>query len=61
MYPVQYYYVPAQQQYQPQFFQVVIEIMILAALLVSLGGFAVTQVRKVSRGEEIELPSMLRG
>ena len=55
-YPQQYqaYYYPA--QYQPLFWTAVLEGLIGVTVLVALGAWAFSLVRKAFRGEEVEFP-----
>ena len=53
--PQQYYsYYPA--GYQPMFWQGLFAALINIAILVAMGAWALSLVRKAMRGEEVELP-----
>jgi len=53
--PQQYYgYYPA--QYQPMFWQALFTGLIGIAILVAMGAWALSLVRKAVRGEEVEFP-----
>ena len=52
--PQQYYgYYPA--QYQPQFWQVIVGGAMDIVIMVALGAWALSLVKKAFRGEEVEL------
>jgi len=44
------------QQYQPAFWQAAYSALIGVAMLVALGAWALSLVRKAVRGEEVEFP-----
>ena len=48
-----YYYYPA--QYQPQFWQAVVAGVIDIAIMIALGAWALSLVKKALKGEEVEL------
>jgi len=53
--PQQYYgYYPA--EYQPQFWQAAFSGLIGVAILVAMGAWALSLVRKAVKGEEVEFP-----
>ena len=53
--PQQYYsYYPA--EYQPQFWQAVFSGLINIAILIAVGAWALSLVRKAVKGEEVEFP-----
>jgi len=53
--PQQYYgYYPA--EYQPQFWQAAFSGLIGIAILVAMGAWALSLVRKAIKGEEVEFP-----
>lgn len=49
----QYYYYPA--EYQPQFWQAIVAGVIDIAIMIALGAWALSLVKKALRGEEVEL------
>ena len=52
--PQQYYvYYPA--EYQPQFWQVIVAGAIDIAIMVAIGAWALSLVKKAFRGEEVDL------
>lgn len=54
-YPQQYYgYYPS--EYQPMFWQAVFSGLIGIAILVAMGAWALSLVRKAIKGEEVEFP-----
>jgi hypothetical protein len=53
-YPQQAYRYPT--QYQPQFWQSVFTALIGLAMLVAMGAWALSLVRKAIKGEEVEFP-----
>ena len=63
-YPQQYGYYPAQPadalaqvgQYQPMFWQSIFTGLIGLAILVAMGAWALSLVRKAIKGEEVEFP-----
>jgi hypothetical protein len=53
--PEQYYgYYPS--QYQPMFWQAAFSALIGVAILVAMGAWALSLVRKAIKGEEVEFP-----
>jgi hypothetical protein len=48
-----YYYYPA--EYQPQFWQAIVAGVIDIAIMIALGAWALSLVKKAFRGEEVEL------
>ena len=52
--PQQYYYYPA-ESYQPQFWQALIAGAIDILILVALGAWALSLVKKSFKGEEVKL------
>jgi len=54
-YPQEYYgYYPT--QYQPQFWQAAFSSLVGIAILVAVGAWALSLVRKAIKGEEVEFP-----
>ena len=54
-YPQEYYYYqPA--QYQPQFWQTAFSGLVGIAMLIAMGAWAFSLVRKAFKGEEVEFP-----
>jgi hypothetical protein len=53
-YPQQYGYYPA--EYQPMFWQAIFTGLIGIAILVAMGAWALSLVRKAIKGEEVEFP-----
>jgi len=53
-YPRQYGYYPA--QYQPMFWQAIFTGLMGIAILVAMGAWALSLVRKAIKGEEVEFP-----
>jgi len=54
--PQQYYgYYPA-ESYQPQFWQALVGGVIDIVIMVALGAWALSLVKKALKGEEVELP-----
>ena len=49
-----YYYYPV--EYQPQFWQAIVAGVIDIAIMIALGAWALSLVKKAFRGEEVELP-----
>jgi len=53
--PQQYYsYYPA--EYQPQFWQALVAGVIDLVIMIALGAWALSLVKKALKGEEVELP-----
>lgn len=52
-YPQQYDYYPS--QYQPQFWQAVVAGVIDVVIMVALGAWALSLVKKAFKGEEVSL------
>ena len=53
--PQEYYeYYPT--EYQPQFWQAVFSGLINIAILIAVGAWALSLVRKAAKGEEVEFP-----
>ena len=53
--PQEYYeYYPT--EYQPQFWQAVFSGLINIAMLIAVGAWALSLVRKAAKGEEVEFP-----
>jgi len=53
--PQQYYgYYPA--QYEPQFWQALVAGVIDLVIMIALGAWALSLVKKALKGEEVELP-----
>ena len=44
------------QQYQPMFWQAAFEVLIGIAILVAMGAWALSLVRRAFRGEEVKFP-----
>ena len=53
-YPQEYYYSPA--QYQAMQWQSIFTVLIGVAVLVAMGAWALSLVRKVFKGEEVKFP-----
>jgi len=53
-YDEQYGYLPT--QYQPMVWQTIVAVMIDLIILVALGAWALSMMRKAFKGEEVELP-----
>jgi hypothetical protein len=53
-YPQQYGYYPA--EYQPMFWQSIFTGLISIAILVAMGAWALSLVRRAVKGEEVEFP-----
>jgi len=51
--PQQYYYYPA--EYQPQFWPAIVAGVMDIAIMIALGAWALSLVKKALRGEEVEL------
>ncbi len=49
-----YYYYPA--DYQPQFWQALVGGVIDLVIMIALGAWALSLVKKALKGEEVELP-----
>jgi len=54
--PVQEYYGHQPVQYQPMFWQALIAGLMDILILMALGAWALSLVRKVIKGEEVEFP-----
>ena len=54
--PVQEYYGHQPVQYQPMFWQAIFTGLIDIAILVAVGAWALSLVRKAIKGEEVEFP-----
>jgi hypothetical protein len=53
--PQQYYYYHPAESYQPQFWQAIVAGAIDIAIMVAVGAWALSLVKKAFRGEEVEL------